>query len=200
MGWTAGSLLAGQSLNHVGYRIIAVAGMLLLGSGYFLIVATGIDVGIAVIVIASLAIGVGMGLANLTTLVAVQTAVPAQRIGVATATLMLFRTFGGAFAVSLMGTVMLARMQRGLVSIEKSATMSPDLWQKLANPQNLLQPDTRAQIPAELLARLIPALADALWYAFVTGFTLMILGLAVSCLMSGHTPATTPKPSEPSRV
>jgi hypothetical protein len=161
----------------------------------------GGDVDIAATVIASIGIGVGMGLANLTTLVAAQTAVQPHRIGIATATLMLFRTFGGAFAVSLMGTVMLARMQRGLGQIEKPyAATAPELWQKLANPQNLLQPHTREQIPADLLGRLLPVLADALWYAFMTGFMIMIIGIAAACLISGHTPATTPKPSEPSRV
>jgi EmrB/QacA subfamily drug resistance transporter len=197
MGWTVGSLLAGQGINHVGYRTVAVAGMLMLGSGYLLIIAMGKAVGVVVIVIASLTVGVGMGLANLTTLVAAQTAVQPDRIGIATATLMLFRTFGGAFAVSLMGTVLLARMQRNLAQIENAYTApAPDFWQKLANPQNLLQSDAREQIPPDLLARLLPALADALWYAFATGFVLMIIGIAAGGLMSGHTPATTPKPQK----
>jgi EmrB/QacA subfamily drug resistance transporter len=197
MGWTVGSLLAGQGINRMGYRIVAVAGMLLLGTGYFLIMAMGREVAIGVIILASVTIGIGMGLANLTTLVAAQTAVQPHRIGVATATLMLFRTFGGAFAVSLMGTVMLAHMQRGLTQIETSyAAMAPEFWQKLGNPQNLLQPHTREQIPADLLAQLLPALADALWYAFVTGFVLMLIGVAAGCFMTGHTPATTPKPQK----
>jgi EmrB/QacA subfamily drug resistance transporter len=201
MGWTVGSLLAGQGINHVGYRSVAVIGMLLLGSGYFLIVAMGGEVGVVATVIASVAIGVGMGLANLTTLVAAQTAVQPHRIGIATATLMLFRTFGGAFAVSLMGTVMLGRMQRGLAQIDKAhAATAPEFWQKLANPQNLLQPSTREQIPGDLLGRLLPVLADALWYAFMSGFAIMIIGIAAACLMSGHTPATTPKPPESSQV
>jgi EmrB/QacA subfamily drug resistance transporter len=196
MGWTIGSLLAGQGVNRLGYRGVAIAGMSLLVCGYSLLIAPQTRSGVVPIVISALAIGVGMGLANLTTLVAGQTAVWPHRIGVATSTLMLFRTFGGAFAVSLLGTVMLAHMQSTLAEVTFNTQIPPELWGKLANPQNLLQPSTRAQIPAELLTRLIPALADALWHAFLTAFALMLFGIAAACLMADYTPATTPKPGQ----
>jgi hypothetical protein len=197
MGWTAGSLLAGQGINRIGYRLVAIAGMSLLAFGYLLLIAPQAGAGIYDVVIGSLAIGVGMGLANLTTLVAAQTAVWPHRIGVATSTLMLFRTFGGAFAVSLLGTVMLGQMQGAFAQLRKSNTaVSLELWDKLANPQNLLQASTRAEIPVDLLAQLIPALGDALWYAFLTGFALMIIGIAAGCFMAGYTPARTPRPQK----
>jgi len=197
MGWTAGSLLAGQGINVVGYRLVAVAGMSLLAAGYFLLVAPQLKAGLVAITLSSGAIGLGMGLANLTTLVAAQTAVAHQRIGVATSTLMLFRTFGGAFAVSLLGTVMLGYMQNRLAQLKASNTAVPaELWDKLANPQNLLQPSTRAELPADLLAQMIPALDNALWHAFLTGFGLMIAGIAAACFMAGYTPANTPRPQK----
>jgi predicted MFS family arabinose efflux permease len=195
MGWTAGSLLAGQGINRLGYRLVALAGMSLLALGYLLLTAPPFKTEIGAIIISSLSIGVGMGLANLTTLVAAQTAVAHQRIGVATSTLMLFRTFGGAFAVSLLGTVMLGHMQSRLTQLKAANTaVAPELWHKLANPQNLLQPSTRIEIPSSLLAQLIPVLDDALWYAFLTGFGLMIIGIAAACFIAGYTPANTPRP------
>jgi EmrB/QacA subfamily drug resistance transporter len=194
MGWTAGSLLAGQGINRLGYRWIALAGMSLMAAGYFLLIAPQIKAGLAAIAISALVIGLGMGLANLTTLVAAQTAVPYQRIGVATSTLMLFRTFGGAFAVSLLGTVMLGHMQSRLAQLQRANTaVAGNLWGKLANPQNLLQPSTRAEIPGDLLAQLIPVLDEALCYAFLTGFGLMLIGIGAACLMAGYTPANTPR-------
>jgi hypothetical protein len=197
MGWTAGSLLAGQGINRLGYRWIALAGMSLMAAGYFLLIAPQIKAGLAAIAISALVIGLGMGLANLTTLVAAQTAVPYQRIGVATSTLMLFRTFGGAFAVSLLGTVMLGHMQSRLAQLQRANTaVAGNLWGKLANPQNLLQPSTRAEIPGDLLAQLIPVLDEALCYAFLTGFGLMLIGIGAACLMAGYTPANTPRVGE----
>jgi hypothetical protein len=69
------------------------------------------------------------------------------------------------------------------------------VWSKLANPQDLLEPATRAQIPADLLPGLIASLGHALWFAFLAGFVLMLLGLAMSFLIDNYTPANTPRPN-----
>ena len=201
MGWTVGSLLAGRWINRFGYRFAAVAGMTFLVAGYAILVAPWFSSSLVAIGLSAGAVGVGMGLANLTTLVAAQTSVAPQRIGVATSTVMLFRTFGAAFAVSVMGTVMLSQMQGSLGQL-RAANPSVDasIWSKLANPQNLLEPLTRAQVPADLLPKLIASLSDALWYAFLTGFVLMLLGLAISFFMANYTPANTPRGGETSRV
>ena len=186
--WTAGSLLAGQVINRVGYRAVAVTGMALLTVGYSFFVAFKSELSVLWIIVAGTLIGTGMGMANLTTLVAVQNSVPHQRIGVATSTVMLFRTFGGAFAVSLMGTVLLNQMQNGLRELAGSG-YSAALLDKLTHPQNLLEPATRMQIPPELLPKMIAILGDAIWYAFFTGFGLMILGTVLSLFMPTNTPA-----------
>jgi EmrB/QacA subfamily drug resistance transporter len=198
LGWTAGSLLAGQLINRQGYRLVSGAGMALLALGFGLFVVSSDQVNIITVLISATAIGIGMGLANLTTLVAAQTAVWPQRIGVATSTIMLFRTFGGAFAVSLMGTVLFNQMQHGLNRLGSSANgLSAELLDKLAHPQNLLEPATRALIPADLLPKLIEILADSIWYAFLTAFILMLLGIVTSLFMGSYTPANTPKPANP---
>ncbi len=188
--WTAGSLIAGQALNRFGYRALAVTSMLLLSIGYSLFVVFNDVLGIVSVAVSGTLIGTGMGMANLTTLIAVQNSVPRQRIGVATSTLMLFRTFGAAFAVSLMGTVLLHQMQRGLSQLSGS-TLSMALLDKLAHPQNLLEPATRAQIPAELLPRMTAILSDAIWWAFLVGFALMLFGALMSFFMSASTPRDT---------
>jgi EmrB/QacA subfamily drug resistance transporter len=168
--WTAGSLIVGQLLNRVFFKS---------------------ELSVLLVAVSGTLIGTGMGMANLTTLVAVQNTVSPQRIGVATSTIMLFRTFGGAFAVSLMGTVLLNQMQSGLSRLSGSG-LPAVLLDKLAHPQNLLESATRLQIPPELLPRLITILGDAIWYAFVTGFALMIIGVASSLLMANATPAAQP--------
>jgi EmrB/QacA subfamily drug resistance transporter len=200
MAWTVGSLLAGRLINRRGYRLVSAAGMILLAFGFGLFVIWS-EVGIGTILISATAIGTGMGLANLTTLVAAQTTVWPQRIGVATSTIMLFRTFGGAFAVSLMGTVLLSQMQRGLARLSSGETgaLTGELRDKLAHPQNLLEPATRALIPSDLLPKLVELLAGSIWYAFLTGFALMLLGIAFSLSLGNYTPASTPKPESPLR-
>lgn len=196
LAWTAGSLLAGQWINRFGYRMMSAAGMILIALGYGLFLVPTNPIGVELVLTSSVLIGIGMGCANLTTLVAAQNAVWSRQIGVATSTIMLFRTFGGAFAVSLMGTVLLNRMQQGLSRLSGARTdgLSSGLFEKLTHPQNLLQPATRAHIPAQLLPKLIAVLADSIWYAFVTAFALMVVGIVVTLFMGHHTPATTPRP------
>jgi predicted MFS family arabinose efflux permease len=190
--WTGGSFIAGQALNRAGYRAVAAIGMALITAGYSLFVVFKSDLTVPWVAIAGLLIGTGMGLANLTTLVAVQNSVPHQRIGVATSTMMLFRIFGGAFAVSLLGTVLLRQMERNLGRLSGSG-LSDALLAKLANPQNLLEPATRAQIPPDLLPKLIMILGDAIWHAFFVGFLFMILGIAACFRLAPHAPANTPR-------
>lgn len=185
--WTSGSVIAGQALNRFGYRAVAALGMLLMALGYSFFVASKSELSVVWVAVSGTLIGTGMGMANLTTLVAVQNTVSHQRIGVATSTLMLFRTFGGAFAVSLMGTVLLHQMQRGLSRVSGGG-LSSALLDKLAHPQNLLEPATRMQIPSELLPRLIAILGDAMWYAFLTGFALMVIGVTASFFMADARP------------
>jgi EmrB/QacA subfamily drug resistance transporter len=195
--WTAGSLVAGQTVNRIGYRAVAALGMSLMALGYVFFVAFESALSVPWVILSAVLIGTGMGMANLTTLVSVQNLVPPQRIGVATSTLMLFRTFGGAFAVSLMGTVLLNRMQRGMSALSDSGLPST-LLDKLAHPQNLLEPATRMQIPQELLPRLIAVLGDAIWFAFATGFALMLVGVVISLFMGrdSRADAAMPIPAE----
>jgi EmrB/QacA subfamily drug resistance transporter len=193
LGWTAGSLLAGQLINRSGYRFVSMTGMMLMTLGYGLFVIHKSNVGIPFVLISSIFIGLGMGFTNLATLVAAQNGVWLQRIGVATSTIMLFRTFGGAFSVSLLGTVLLNQMQQNLSRMKDSGGSSV-LLDKLANPQNLLEPGTRNQIPTELLPKLAAVLGDSIWYAFATGFALMVTGIIVSLSLSHQTPANTPGP------
>ena len=188
MAWTMGSLAAGQAINRVGYRAVAASGMFLMALGYSFFVFFESELAVVWVIVSAALIGTGMGMANLTTLVAVQNSVSHQRIGVATSTVMLFRTFGGAFSVSLMGTVLLHQMQRGLIQLGDSG-LSRSLLDKLAHPQNLLEPATRMQIPPELLPGLIAILGDAIWRAFLTGFVLMTVGVIASFLMASATPA-----------
>jgi hypothetical protein len=190
VGWSCGSVLGGQSINRLGYRWIAVAGMALIVIGYGFFLSPLSRFGVTVVIVSAVSIGVGMGLSNLTTLVAAQSAVPVHRIGVGTSTLMLCRTFGGAFAVSLMGTVLFSKMQRGLEQLitNQGVAFSAALREKIADPQNLLEPATRALIPPEHLPKLAGLLGEAIWLAFSTTFVLMVAGLVLSLFMAPDSP------------
>jgi len=104
---------------------------------------------------------------------------------------MLARMLGGAFGIALMGGVLVGRMERRLIEVSFGAfqDVGGGLLTKLANPQNLLDPVTRALIPDSLQKVLIEILAGSLWHAFLAGFFVMLIGLAASFFMSPSTPS-----------
>ena len=185
VGWTAGSLTAGRVAPTWGYRNVCVTGMALIVAGYVPFMLLEEAGGRAVMLIAVSAAGTGMGMTNVTALVAAQGAVPFQNLGVATSTVMLFRTIGGALILSIMGSILLQRMNATFTAItgDLKTSMPESVLQKLLNPQNLLDPATRALIPPDLMPTLIGALVNALWWAFLVGLAAAVAGLVLSCFL-----------------
>jgi EmrB/QacA subfamily drug resistance transporter len=201
LGWTAGSFIAGAGMNRLGYRAVSIAGMLLMAVGYGAFVAAGSPLGYFSVLAIGAVIGVGMGMVTITSMVAAQNAAPLSQLGVATSTIMLARMLGGAFGIALMGGVLVGRMERRLIEVSFGAfsDVGGGLLKKLANPQNLLDPVTRALIPDSLQKVLIEILAGSLWHAFLAGFFVMLIGLAASFFMSADTPGATRKEFESQR-
>ena len=187
LGWTGGSFMSGPGIQRFGYRRACAAGSLLMTLGYALFILSGAHRLVAVLLL-GIVIGVGMGMVTLTSMVAAQNSVPLGQIGVATSTIMLCRMFGGAFGIALMGSVLFSRMQQGLVLLSQGSGMSDELTKKLADPQNLLDPATRAAIPEPLLGPLIQLLDSSIWSAFMVGLVVMLLTLGLSFFMADFTP------------
>lgn len=200
LGWTAGSFIGGQGMNRFGYRAASVAGMLLMAVGYGLFLGTRDHLGLVAVLVVGSVIGLGMGIVNVTSMVAAQNGVPLNQLGVATSTVMLCRMFGGAFGISLMGSVLISQMQRRLVTLSTASgiNISDSLIKRLANPQNLLDPSTRGLIPDSLLVSLVDILGSSIGHAFLAGFFVMLIGLSLSFFMAEYTPASAPQASNPS--
>lgn len=196
LGWTGGSVIAGQCMNRFGYRALCVIGMGLMALGYGLFVGIGNRSGMIGALLQGFIVCAGVGSVNVTALVASQNGVPLQRVGVATATILLFRTFGGAFGVGVIGSVLITQMYGRLATLSVSAgiDLSKTEIEKLANPQNLMEPAARLLIPDRLLPLLVDVLGQSIWYAFLTGLALMLVGLCLSFFMDALTPGSTSRP------
>ena len=191
VGWTAGSLTAGRVAPVWGYRNVCATGMALMVAGYIPFMVLEEAGGMIIMLIATSAAGTGMGMTNVTALVAAQNAVPFRNLGVATSTVMLFRTIGGALILSIMGSILLQRMNATftVIAADLKAAVSESVLQKLLNPQNLLDPATRTQIPADIMPTLIGALVNALWWAFLVGLAAAVAGLVLSCFLESRSSA-----------
>lgn len=199
VGWTLGSLIAGRTMNRLGYRAVCLSGATLMAGGYAFLLGSGMQSGLWAALVGTFFIGIGTGMIIVTSLVAAQSAVPFQNIGVATSTLMLIRTFGGALGISIMGSVLFSSMHRQLLQLSAGSgvPLAPAVLEKLSNPQTLLDPASRALLPAHFLPALTQALSSSLWYAFTTGLVAVVIGVVLSATMSKLTPASMRRPSSP---
>ena len=170
-GWSVGGLVAGQGLNRLGFRALALAGAALMTLGYAAL-ALRPDVGWTGLLIVGGAIGVGMGLLSITLVVGIQTAIEPARRGVATSGVLFFRNIGATLGVAVMGASLTGRLGVRLAGLEEGARHLP--------------PD------------LVPALLEAIGFVFWLGVGATVLTLIATCFLPDGTPraATARAPGE----
>ncbi len=163
VGWPLASAVSGRLLGRLGYRPLVIGGVSLLAavSVVFAVRAsaplTVFDLGVM-----TGAFGVGMGLFNTVLIIAVQSSVSWEERGVATASVLFFRTIGGALVVGVVGGVLTRRIA-ALQGVPPGAADA------------LLGPTHGGQLAPEVFQRLSGALAAGLQIAFWC-----VAGLAVS--------------------
>jgi EmrB/QacA subfamily drug resistance transporter len=192
-----GSILAGQIVNRLGYRIVTFAGVTLMtiGVGAFAFVGPSPTV-LDLIVRAPLS-GLGMGVGLASVLSAFQNSVERRLIGVASSMATFSLNLGGAIGVSLLGAVQVNYFARRLAEIvnHAPAQFQALLAQVLGDPnqvgQVLNSPAVLAQILAKYpaLTAIVPQLRTALGGSIVDGFLVIFVLGAVSVLASLFIPA-----------
>ena len=160
-GWSVGGLFAGQLLNRLGFRAIAVAGAALMTVGYAAL-AYKPDIDWMHLMIIGAVTGIGMGMQSITVIVAVQTAIEPARRGVATSGVLFFRNVGSTLGVALMGAILTARLGPGLGGLEAGMR----------------------QLPADL----IPTLVQGISFVFWLGVGATALTLIATCFLPDGTP------------
>jgi EmrB/QacA subfamily drug resistance transporter len=110
LSWVMGSTLGGRLLNRLGYRTLAVTGMLGLTTGYLLFTRLGTGSPLSHAAGSGVFLGLGMGFVTVTTVVAVQTAAPPEQIGVVSTLPLFFRNIGATIGVAIMGTILNAHL------------------------------------------------------------------------------------------
>jgi EmrB/QacA subfamily drug resistance transporter len=114
LGWVIMSIASARLVLRTGYRLPVVSGMICLTVAFLFFAAWGEELTTTAAMVHVLVAGVGMGLVFVPTLIAVQSAVPREELGLATSVTQFFRTIGGAVGLSVMGAVMAQRLHAGL--------------------------------------------------------------------------------------
>ena len=106
----AGSIVGGQTVSRTGsYKVIAVAGSVIIAIGMVLFARMGDDTVRSYVVMAMVVAGVGMGLLQPVYTIAVQNVAPISRMGAATSSTIFFRSIGSTVGVAAFGSIMLTR-------------------------------------------------------------------------------------------
>jgi EmrB/QacA subfamily drug resistance transporter len=155
LGWPVASAISGRLIARLGYRRLLFAGFATSAAAALalaLVLEPGVSLRTVQVVTASF--GAGLGLANPPLLIAVQTSVPWNRRGVATASTIFFRTIGGTLAVGLLG----GALSHGLAR----SGADPAFVEKLLGPE-------RAALDPGAVASVASALQGAMAVVFWAG-------------------------------
>lgn len=176
IGWPVGSFVGGRMLLYTGYRTTLLLGSTLIALGSALCVPMDGGTSLAYVVLAVVVIGLGLGFSSTSYLVSVQNAVPWRRRGVATSSVVFFRTVGGSLGVAVMGALLNASLgERYRAAVGSAAGGDAGLERLLSDPNALLQPAVRSRIPDGAYSELAGALAASLSPAF---WVLLFFGLS----------------------
>lgn len=187
LGWVVFSTLGARLLLRVPFRRVMFAGMCLMVVGFLLLDTIRPDTGIRTILLDMGLIGAGMGMVMISSLIAVQSAVPRELLGIATSTAQFFRSTGGAIGVAIMGAVLTNGMTSQIEALISAKGGGEGLGALIENPNAFLEPLTRESLAPALVEAFQRILAGSLHSAFMVGTVVSVLGLFASRLM----PATT---------
>lgn len=168
IGWPISSTLAGRFLPRTGYRVLIRGGLALTfcaALGLSFLLRPGADLWTLRLIMVFY--GLGLGFANTPLVIAVQSSVPWELRGVATASTMFSRSIGGTLSVGVLGGVLAAALGAG--------GAPPGAVDKLLGPE-------RSFLPPALVRSLSGALQGGMEGIFQAVAVIAFAGFAVSLL------------------
>jgi EmrB/QacA subfamily drug resistance transporter len=172
LAWVFSSIIGTRLLLRIGYRSVALAGMISLTIGSLLLTQVTAQTGQIPLMFYLGLMGFGMGLSIPAFLIAVQSSVERRKLGTATSTLQFSRSIGGALGIGIMGAV----LSSGLASSLAAAGLDP----ASVSINSLLEPASGAG--AALDQSLREALSAGTRNVFMVAFVAAALGLVVTFL------------------
>lgn len=163
LAWVVSSVIGSRLLLHIGYRPLAVIGMLLAVGGAFILARVSVTTTKHELDLAVILLGLGGG-ANMSTLmIGVQHAVVPRQMAVATSTVQFCRSIGAALGTGLMGALMNWRLSGRLAG---GGAELASLSGGSHNVSSIVLHSTKVTLSPQSAAFLQAALADSLRLSF----------------------------------
>ncbi|NGQ96616.1 MFS transporter [Brevibacillus sp. SYP-B805] len=195
------SILGGRMVRKIGARTQMMAGMLIMGAGFWLLSTMGMDTSKMTAMGYMIVLGLGMGLVMPITTLALQEAFPKSELGVVTSSSQFFRQIGGTFGATILGAIMnhqstnllTDRLVPYLEKLPPKAHGMVDQFESMiqTNPQGLysmlLSPEALQKIPAAIRDTLLPILktsmVETLHHVFLYGMGFVLLGAVLTLFL-----------------
>jgi MFS family permease len=184
------NILGGQLISRTGrYQRVAIVGLVICVIGVFLLLGMGANTDNATLVRNMIIIGLGLGFVLPVYTVAVQNALPYNRLGVVTSSVQFSRSIGSTIGISVLGAIVANVFASSYAAAQ---AQSPGLKRVLdaaaarghaipADPQVLVNPTVQQQILAAFKTFLGPQAGQAIYNQFISAVSGSLLdGLRAS--------------------
>jgi EmrB/QacA subfamily drug resistance transporter len=173
LGVVASSTFGGRFIGKTSYRNILLVSVVLLIAATSLLGTISVDSQRWLVTMYMILLGLGIGACFPVLSMSALHNVDFRRRGSVTSLVTFFRSVGSAIGVAVLGSVQVNVLTNHI----KQSVSNPAMAEKFSNPQILLQPQVRANIPPDILHQLISALADSIATVFQITIVMAVLGL-----------------------
>lgn len=188
LSWVFFSFLSSRIMLKIGYRFLVTTGSMLLFLGFLILTRFMGESGAAEMNLAVTLLGAGMGWIMAPLIVAVQSSTPKKYLGIATSSQVLFRTVGASVGVSIMGSIMVSRMQQSLHALlanSKDSSLRESLVSLFNKPNQVMDPLLRGQLPQPLLTAVKSTMAFSLHGVFTAALVAAFFVVAAGFMVPG---------------
>lgn len=174
------NILTGQIISRVGLlKPPMVAGAIISVIGVGLLTLLNVSSQPWHITLIMVVIGIGLGLIMPITTIAVQESVARRDLGSGISSTQFFRSIGSTIGVAIIGTVVTNSYISNINAAPGIASLPAALHTAVQEPQNLLNPQVAASLPASVIGSVHQALSTA-----VNGGFFIALGVSVIALVA----------------
>jgi EmrB/QacA subfamily drug resistance transporter len=193
------STMAGQLMTRIRYyRFIGTAGAAIMIAGLLLLAQVGVGTPAWQVSAAIVIVGAGLGLTFPLTLVAVQSALPREVLGVATSQVQFWRNLGGTIGSAVLGSILVNRLpsavQEQVAAANLPASFKLPSTGGSASPQTLFDPANLARLRAQFPPQAAPlfdqfvhasraGLATAMHELFLIAAAIMVVALVATVFL-----------------
>jgi EmrB/QacA subfamily drug resistance transporter len=195
------STIAGQLMVRIRrYRFIGTAGILLMIAGMLLLTQVDPSTSPWRVALDIVVIGAGLGMTFPLTIVAVQSALPREFLGVATSQVQFWRNLGGTIGSAILGSILARQLLPNIDARVAALSLPPQVKQSLplgaggSSPQQLFDPARLAQVRASLPPQVAAmfdqvmnasrlGLADSLHQLFAIGAAILVIALVATLFL-----------------